>query len=93
MDTQNQSSKQITLVEIESWLTTYLSELLDVSQDEIDSQATFDAHGLDSAAAVGLTGDLADWLNIDLEPTLLYEYPTIQKLAEFLAVELAARSK
>ncbi|PSB25006.1 acyl carrier protein [Stenomitos frigidus] len=90
MDTQNKVSESVSSTEIERWLTTYLSELLDISQDEVDMQATFDSHGLDSAAAIGLTGELADWLAIDLEPTLLYEHPSIQKLANFLAGELNA---
>lgn len=92
MNKQSKQSESLSSAEIECWLITYLSELLDISPDEVDVQVTFDSYGLDSAAAVGLTGELADWLTIDLEPTLLYEYPTIKKLAEFLAMELAAKS-
>jgi acyl carrier protein len=84
MDMQNKLTQLINSQDIEQWLIIYLSDLLDISQDEIDPQAPFDSYGLDSAAAVGMTGDLGDWLHADLEPTLLYEYPTIRKLTEFL---------
>jgi len=89
LNTHHTSREQMNSVEIQDWLITYLSELLDISQDEIDIRETFDSYGLDSIAAAGLTGELADWINVALEPTLLYEYPTIQKLAEFLVIELA----
>jgi acyl carrier protein len=38
--------------------------------------------------AIGLTGDLEDWLGTRLDPTLLYDYPTVAALAKHLAIEL-----
>ncbi len=34
-----------------------------------------------------MTGDLEDWLGCELDPTLLYDYPTIDALAWHLAEE------
>jgi acyl transferase domain-containing protein/acyl carrier protein len=36
-------------------------------------------------AAVSLAGELEDWLKCRLSPTLIYEYPTIAALSQFLA--------
>src|SRR5207249_2733002 len=41
--------------------------------------------GLGSLQAVGLAGDLQEWLGRPLSPTLVYEYPTIEALAQHLA--------
>ncbi len=41
--------------------------------------------------AVSLSGDLEDYLSRRLSPTLLYQYPTINKLAEHLAATGRAR--
>jgi acyl carrier protein len=43
---------------------------------------------LDSAAAVGMTGELADWLDHEMDPTLLYDYPTIESLVQYLSVSI-----
>ncbi|MEL6606584.1 MAG: acyl carrier protein, partial [Cyanobacteria bacterium J06614_10] len=40
--------------------------------------------GLDSSAAIGLTGDLEDWLGQSVDPTLLYDYPTVDALVAYL---------
>lgn len=70
---------------IRDWIVTYLSRLLEVSTDEIDTEIPFDSYGLDSSAAIGLTGDLEDWLGQEIDPILLYDYPTVESLVEHLA--------
>ncbi|WP_346294332.1 condensation domain-containing protein [Sphaerothrix gracilis] len=73
-----------TVAEIRAWLTAYLADILEISADQIDQTVPFDRYGLDSALAMGLSGDLEDWLNRELVPTLLYDYPTIEALAQHL---------
>ncbi|BAZ51606.1 beta-ketoacyl synthase [Nostoc sp. NIES-4103] len=90
----NQESKEPAFTEeafteeaIATWLVSHLALSLEVSPDEIDIQEPFAAYGLDSSVAVSMTGELAQWLGCELEPTLFWEYPNIEMLAEFLAVE------
>lgn len=92
METQNaqavktDGNKQSpTVTQIEAWMVSYIAELLEVEPDEVDPTIPFDSYGLDSSAAVGLTGDLEDWLGHKLDPTLLYDYPTVEALAKHLA--------
>jgi acyl carrier protein len=77
--------------QIQAWIAAYLAELLEVEADDVDPSLPFDRYGLDSAVAIGLTGDLEDWLGTQLDPTLLYDYPTVAALSKHLAVELAAK--
>ena len=74
-----------TQIEIQTWIVNYLAELLEVKSDRIDVTIPFDRYGLDSSAAVGLTGDLGDWLETEIDPTLLYDYPTVEALVEHLS--------
>jgi acyl carrier protein len=74
--------------EINAWIVAYLADLLETEPNDIDITVPFDRYGLDSSAAVGLTGDLADWMGIEIEPTLLYDYPTVTALVQYLATEL-----
>ncbi|MBW4427885.1 MAG: acyl carrier protein [Nostoc desertorum CM1-VF14] len=81
--------KQIrTAAEIQAWTISYLGELLEVDPEEVDITIPFDRYGLDSSAAIGLTGDLEDWLGSEVDPTLLYDYPTIEGLVNHLSANL-----
>ena len=73
---------------IQAWLVSYLAELLDIEPSEVDVAIPFDRYGLDSSAAVGMTGDLEEWLKYELDPTIMYDYPTIEILAQHLAEEI-----
>lgn len=78
---------------IEKWLVTHLALYLKVPSNEIDIKEPFAACGLDSSVAITMTGELGQWLGYELEPTLFWEYPNIQALAEHLAVESQSLSK
>lgn len=41
-------------------------------------------YGLDSIAALTIAGDLEDELGVELPPTLLWDYPSIDDLAGYL---------
>src|SRR5437868_3277114 len=72
---------------IQVWLISQLSEVLGVEPQSIDIREPFTNYGLTSRDAVGLSGDLEDWLGRELSPTLAYEYPGIESLARHLAGE------
>ncbi|MDJ0796948.1 MAG: acyl carrier protein [Calothrix sp. MO_167.B12] len=76
-----------TTVEIQAWLVSYLAELLEIEPNEIDVKIPFERYGLDSSAAVGMTGDLEECLGYELDPTLIYDYPTIETLVGYLSEE------
>jgi acyl carrier protein len=70
---------------ITAWLSDYLAELLALQPGEIDVEQSFARYGLDSSAAVGMTGDLGTWLSVDIDPAAAYDYPTIASLSGYLA--------
>lgn len=78
--------------EIQDWIVSYLADLLEIDSNEIDVTIPFDRYGLDSAVAVGMTGDLEDWLDRKLDPTLLYDYPTVESFACHLAEDFEGAS-
>lgn len=76
-----------TAAEIETWLLTRLSELLSVPPEDFDVNEPFTSYGLSSTEAISLSGELADWLRKSVPPTLIYEYPCIHALADYLSNE------
>ncbi|MGV2829416.1 acyl carrier protein [Myxosarcina sp. GI1(2024)] len=87
-NSQEKAQHPQSAAEIQVWIVSYLAEQLEIAPDEIDLAIPFDRYGLDSSVAVGMTGDLEDWLERELDPTLLYDYPTIEGLAQHLAEEI-----
>jgi acyl transferase domain-containing protein/acyl-CoA synthetase (AMP-forming)/AMP-acid ligase II/acyl carrier protein len=73
-----------TIAEIENWLTAKIAEILEVSTVEIDRQQPLAIHGLNSLKAVSIATELETWLGIEVAPTIVYEYPSIQALANYL---------
>lgn len=70
--------------EIQAWLVSYMGDLLGTAPEEVSVTVPFERYGLDSAAAVALTGDLGKWLGITLDANLTVEYRTIEAICEFL---------
>ena len=68
---------------IEAWLISKIKAQL-ASAEPIDIRQPFVQYGLSSLAAVGISGDLQEWLGRELSPTILYDYPTIASLAQHL---------
>jgi acyl transferase domain-containing protein/acyl-CoA synthetase (AMP-forming)/AMP-acid ligase II/pimeloyl-ACP methyl ester carboxylesterase len=72
-------------IQIQNWLRKNLAQRLEIPSSEIDIHEPFASSGLNSVAAVGLSADLEDWLEVKLSPTIIYDYPNIVELAAYLA--------
>ncbi len=87
----DQNSRCVTILpnatEIQTWMISYIAKIIEVDPSKIDVKVSFDRYGLDSSVALALTNELEEWLKIELDPTLLYDYPTIYALAQHLAKE------
>ncbi len=70
------------------WMLSRISEYTQVKLEDLDSSSSFDRFGLDSLNAVTMSGDLEILLGLSLEPTLLWKYPTVDQLSEYLTSEV-----
>jgi acyl carrier protein len=76
--------------EVEAWLIARLREALALPEGaSIETDRPLADLGLDSRGAIGLTGDAEEWLDVDLDPTMFFDHPTIERLAVFLVAEAA----
>jgi acyl carrier protein len=88
IDASNTSAPARTADEIQEWIVEYLAKVLERSPDDIDVTVPFDDFALDSATAIGMTGELEDWLGKSVDPTLVYDYPTVEQFSKCLAGEI-----
>jgi acyl carrier protein len=70
---------------LQLWLVNQIAERLGLEPDEIDIQEDFADYGLNSIEAVNLSGDLENLLGRRLPPTILWDYPNIHELSQYLA--------
>ncbi len=83
--TQTSSTATISREDIEHWMIDRLSECVGLDPQDIDVALPCTAYGLDSLTGVTIVGDLEVWLNVRLSPTLLWDMPSIDCLAQYLA--------
>jgi acyl carrier protein len=79
------SSQSPTEAQIQSWLISNISAVVEVDAQTIDIRKPLEYYGMDSMQAMHLSGDLEDWLGRQLSPTVVWDYPTIELLARHLA--------
>ncbi len=72
---------------IKNWMVEWLVKELKLPTKSIDTSKSFADYGLDSVTAVELSDALQEWLGITLSPTLAYDYPTIESMAQYLSGE------
>jgi acyl carrier protein len=68
-----------------------IADVMSLAADRVDSREPFASYGIASVEAVHLVGKLETWLGLALDPTLLWDHPTIDALAKHLA-SIAASS-
>jgi phthiocerol/phenolphthiocerol synthesis type-I polyketide synthase C len=71
--------------EIRAWLIARIADRVQDAPEAIDTGEPFVSYGIPSREAVALSGVLEEWLGRQVSPTALWEYPTIDALAQHLA--------
>ncbi len=67
-----------------AWLSSLVARHLNLSGEELDPDIPLTRYGVDSLAIVAIISELADALGQEVSEAVLFEYPTINMLAEYL---------
>jgi acyl carrier protein len=78
----------LTQESLRAWLVTELASRVKCAESEVDTAKPFDAYGLDSRAAVQVSGALEKVVERRLSPAILFDHGTIDDLAAYLTQEL-----
>ena len=70
---------------IRRWLCERLAEATGGTPDGIDIREPFENLGITSTEAVSIAGELEEWLERSLSPSLLYEQVSVEDLSRYLA--------
>ena len=77
---------------LEEWLIGWIAKELDLAPSEIETSKSLLNYSLSSVSAMMLVGDLEEWLGLTLPPTLVWDYPSIAAIADYLMEQLEASS-
>lgn len=83
-----ETDTNISVPEIQEWLTGRVAFYLAREPVEVPPAVPLVELGLDSVYALTLCGDVEDRLGLIVEPTLAWDYPTIEAIARYLHSEL-----
>lgn len=77
--------REVTREVIEDLMVTHVSKALEIDAEDVDVHTPLNDFGMDSMEMLSLGEELAEWLGFEVEATLLWYYPTIDKLSQHLA--------
>ena len=73
---------QLTATEIEQWLVGRVVAYGTMQPDDFTVDTPLAELGLDSVYALTLCGDIEDEFELEVDPTIVWDHPTIRELAE-----------
>jgi acyl carrier protein len=82
----------VTESDIRDWCIDYLRKTVDNPSVAIGPDASFAELGLDSATSAYFIVELEEWVGVELEPELVFDYPTIADLARHIVERGAKRN-
>jgi acyl carrier protein len=77
--------------EITRWLIERVAFYLERPVDDVDPTVPLAESGMSSVSAVGLCGDVEERFEIDADPTMVFDYPTVADIAGFIRQETARK--
>ena len=75
------------------WLTTQLASYLEVPPTAINPMVPLAEMGVDSVHAISLVGDIELHFDIEVDPTMIFDYPPLAGIAEFIDTAVAEQQQ
>jgi acyl carrier protein len=85
------SDAEAAAADLQRFLIVELATRIEVDAQLIDPRQPFERYGVDSLNALRLSSELEARIGCRLPATLVWDYPTIESLARYLAYELNVR--
>lgn len=78
------------VISIQDWLIQRVAAYVERPPGEIDPAVHLAEYGMDSVYALGLCGDIEAMYDIEVDPTLAWDHPTVSDIAGHLAERLTS---
>ena len=71
--------------DIRDWCRNYLTMTLEIPAVQISPETRFSRLGMDSASMLTFLVGLEEWLDVEIDPEIAFEHPTLAELAKYVA--------
>lgn len=78
------STIQYDKIAIANWLIDWIAKEMGIDKSNVQTNVSFSSFNLDSIVIVTMSVDLEAWLKKPVDPTVFWEYETIDELAAWL---------
>jgi acyl carrier protein len=75
---------------IGEWLIRWIARELAMPPEDVETSKSLLNYSLSSVTAMMLVGDLEEWLKLTLPPTLVWDYPSIDAIADYLTEQVGS---
>ncbi|MGA4844598.1 acyl carrier protein [Streptomyces sp. G45] len=79
-----------TVESLRTWLAACVASHLDKPADAVATDVPLTSYGLDSVYVLAIASELEDEFDVSLDPTIMWDNPTIDALSAALVAELAS---
>ena len=86
-------SAQLNRRQVQQWLSSRLAWHLQIAGHTIDAAVPLAELGVDSVRALGLVGDVETHFDIEADPTMIFDYPTLSDIAEYICMAVAEQQE
>ena len=84
MEQSQSSDPKMTAEQVRTWLRDWVMRTTGLPEEDVTDDKAMETFGLSSRDVVVLSGELENLLDVTLDATIAYEYPTIRGLAQRL---------
>ncbi|KAF0960785.1 acyl carrier protein [Rhodococcus sp. T7] len=81
------------LAPVIGWLAGRVADHTERPVRDVDPHLPLAELGIESVSAVSLCGEIEDRWDLELDPTVVFDYPTIAELAVFVVAETTLRQR
>ncbi|KAF7455817.1 Type I fatty acid synthase, partial [Cryptosporidium felis] len=85
------TNENIVVDEIKTKIIDFAAQVLGISQKNLDLNAPLHEYGIDSMGAIRLSEMMNEEFGVELDSTLLFNYPTVLEIVDFVAAQISGK--
>ncbi|OII70881.1 type I fatty acid synthase [Cryptosporidium ubiquitum] len=87
----NNEKSEFNIDEVKIKIIDFAAQVLGIAQKDLDLNAPLHEYGIDSLGAIRLSEMMNDEFGVELDSTLLFNYPTVIEIVDFVAAQISGK--
>ncbi|KAH8584991.1 type I fatty acid synthase, partial [Cryptosporidium sp. chipmunk genotype I] len=87
----NDEKNELNIDEVKIKIIDFAAQVLGITQKDLDLNAPLHEYGIDSLGSIRLSEMMNDEFGVELDSTLLFNYPTVIEIVDFVAAQISGK--